>query len=221
MAIYTLGKLHSLRELCRTARTPFMLVLIRHLRYRLQGKNILSGDNVTIHGLNNISTGGLLKIAMNDVNLTDSHDRTFLNVTGRTDFEGDYTIGRGCRLLIGRNAVATFGVGYMNCNTMFVIGNGIAVGDGSVTAWGCQFLDEDFHRLHYAGKPTDRRTDDQKIEIGSHVWIGSNVSVLKGAAIPDGCVVAAGSVVTSKFDAKNALIAGNPARVIRENISWE
>ena len=57
--------------------------------------------------------------------------------------------------------------------------------------------------------------------IGPHVWIGSSVTVLKGAVIPDGCVIAAGSVVCSKFEMKNALIAGNPARVIRENISWE
>ena len=38
--------------------------------------------------------------------------------------------------------------------------------------------------------------------IGSHVWIGSRVSVLKGAIIPDGCIVASNSVVGKVFTEK-------------------
>ena len=61
---------------------------------------------------------------------------------------------------------------------------------------------------------------DNRIVIGSHVWIGSRVSVLKGSVIPDGCVVASSSVVKSIFTEKNALIAGNPAKIVRQNVSW-
>jgi acetyltransferase-like isoleucine patch superfamily enzyme len=45
--------------------------------------------------------------------------------------------------------------------------------------------------------------------------------VLKGAVIPNGCVVAAGSVVTKRFEEENSLIAGTPARVTRTGIEWE
>ena len=94
--------------------------------------------------------------------------------------------------------------------------HGLKVGDGCAISWGCQFLDEDFHDIQYAGKIAK----PHQIEIGDHVWIGSNVTVLKGSKIPDGCVVASGSVVKSKFEIKNALIAGNPAKIIKEGISW-
>jgi serine acetyltransferase len=53
----------------------------------------------------------------------------------------------------------------------------------------------------------------------SQAWIGSNVSVLKGVAVADGCVVASGSVLTRSYPA-GCLIGGNPARVLKENIRW-
>jgi acetyltransferase-like isoleucine patch superfamily enzyme len=95
--------------------------------------------------------------------------------------------------------------------------HGLELGAGCSIAWGCQFLDEDFHALSYLGKSA---SDGNRITVGSRVWIGSNVSVLKGSVIPDGCVVASGSVVRSRFTEKNALIAGNPAKIVRHNVSW-
>ena len=92
------------------------------------------------------------------------------------------------------------------------------MGEDCAISWGCQFLDDDFHELSYEGRA---KVDDPKIRIGSHVWIGSRVSVLKGAVIPDGCIVASNSVVGKVFTEKNCLIAGNPAKVIRHDVSWK
>jgi len=52
------------------------------------------------------------------------------------------------------------------------------------------------------------------INIGSNCWIGSKVTVLDGVSIGDGCVVAAGAVVTKNFPA-GAVLAGVPARMIK------
>ena len=46
------------------------------------------------------------------------------------------------------------------------------------------------------------------------------VSSLKCAIIPNDCVVGTGAVVTKKFDKSNCVIAGVPAKVVKENISW-
>lgn len=49
------------------------------------------------------------------------------------------------------------------------------------------------------------------------MWIGTNAIILKGVAIGDGAIIAAGAVVTKDVPA-HTLVAGVPAKVIKENI---
>lgn len=53
------------------------------------------------------------------------------------------------------------------------------------------------------------------IVIGNDVWIGANVTVVGGVRIGDGVVVAAGAVVTRDVP-PGAVVAGVPARVIKQ-----
>ena len=66
----------------------------------------------------------------------------------------------------------------------------------------------------------DIKIRDNKIMISNNVWIGSHGRVLKESHMPDGYVIASGSVVTKVFIKENILIAGNPAIIIRKDISW-
>ena len=50
----------------------------------------------------------------------------------------------------------------------------------------------------------------KKVIIGNDVWIGSNVTILYGTEIGDGCIIAAGSVVRGKIK-PYSLMSGNPA----------
>ena len=54
----------------------------------------------------------------------------------------------------------------------------------------------------------------KNVSIGSNVWIGADVIILPGVNISDGCVIAAGSVVTKDVP-KYAVVGGNPARIIK------
>ncbi len=56
------------------------------------------------------------------------------------------------------------------------------------------------------------------IIIGDHVWIGANVFIKSGVTIGDHAVIGANSVVTAAV-AANHIVAGNPARTIRERSS--
>ena len=52
--------------------------------------------------------------------------------------------------------------------------------------------------------------------IGNNVWIGDKATILPNVTIGDGAVIAANSVVTKDVPAYS-VVAGNPAKVIKEN----
>lgn len=56
------------------------------------------------------------------------------------------------------------------------------------------------------------------VKIGENCWIGRNVSIMKGVTIGDNSVVAANSVVTKDVPA-NCIVAGNPAKVVKTDIT--
>jgi acetyltransferase-like isoleucine patch superfamily enzyme len=69
--------------------------------------------------------------------------------------------------------------------------------------------------LFFAG-PSYRTTRDTTI--GNDVWVGYGATISGGARVCDGAVVASGSVVFSDVP-PYAIVAGNPARVLRHRFS--
>ena len=66
-----------------------------------------------------------------------------------------------------------------------------------------------------------RRINPSKsIEVGNHVWVGHRVLVNKGAKIPSDSIVGTGAIVTKQFTEDNIVIAGVPAKIIKDNVSW-
>ncbi len=54
------------------------------------------------------------------------------------------------------------------------------------------------------------------VNIGKRCWIGMNSMILPGVVLGEHTIVGAGSVVTKSFPKGNCVIAGNPAKIIRE-----
>lgn len=212
------GKLRLLAQRCRVVRASLPMTLLRHVYYRVRGKNLLVSNRVKIRGLENLFPEAHLSVGMSDYGFMHNKDWTYLNAMGKVVFGGPFGIGKGSRLDVGPEAEVIFGSGYIGPNTDLIIGHGMTVGDDCAISWGCQFIDRDFHEIDYPGRVAVK---DPRIVIGSHVWIGSRVTVLKGTRIPDGCIVAAGSVVGGVFTEENCLLAGSPAKVIRREVSWQ
>lgn len=53
------------------------------------------------------------------------------------------------------------------------------------------------------------------VALGNDVWIGANCTILPGVTLGDNVIVAAGAVVTKDVPS-NSVVAGVPARVIRD-----
>ena len=64
----------------------------------------------------------------------------------------------------------------------------------------------------------DYKKDILVTKIGNDVWIGANVTVLKGVKIGNGAIIGAGSVVTKNIP-DYAIAVGSPAKVIKYRYS--
>lgn len=103
---------------------------------------------------------------------------------------------------------------YIGDRTEIHAGKSVKIGNGVNIAWDCNILDRDYHAFESENEVV------KSVVIEDHVWIGVRSVILKGVTIGEGAVVAAGSVVTRDVP-PGCLVAGNPAKVIRENVSWK
>jgi acetyltransferase-like isoleucine patch superfamily enzyme len=197
----------------------FFSALIRVCWDRLKyGQILILHKGVVVRGKENINTNGLLKIGLMYTGFNYKTDLTYLNIQGKLVVGSNFSIGRGCRIDIGTDGVVSIGSGgYINSNTTLIIMHSLRIGNNCIVSWNCQFLDEDFHSISYANK----KSTNNGIEIGNNIWIGCGVKIYRGSIIADGCVVASDSIVRGEFKQENCLIAGNPARIIKENIHWQ
>ena len=94
----------------------------------------------------------------------------------------------------------------------------ITIGDNVLIGGNCKIIDNDFHPLPASQRINQKVEDIKKrsINIGDGCFIGANSIILKGTTLGKNCVVGAGSVVSGTFP-DNVIIAGNPAKIIKEN----
>lgn len=95
----------------------------------------------------------------------------------------------------------------------------ISIGKRVLIGGNCKIIDNDFHPLAASMRNPQKPEDIKKrpIKIGDDCFIGANSIILKGTTLGNNCVVGAGSVVHGIWP-DNSIIAGNPARLIGENI---
>jgi acetyltransferase-like isoleucine patch superfamily enzyme len=102
---------------------------------------------------------------------------------------------------------------HFNYGCIFVACGQIDIGERCRFGYYTIVLDCDMHRL----EPERRheRPEPAPIKIGDDVWVGSRAIIMPGVTLGNGCVVAAGSIVTKDVPPRT-LVAGVPAKIIRE-----
>lgn len=101
---------------------------------------------------------------------------------------------------------------YFRCTTRIIIGK------DNMYGWNVSFNTSDGHQIYVEEQERDMEGD---IYIGNHVWIASNSIIAKKAQISSECVVAQNSLVLDIFEEEHSLIAGIPAKKVRNKVSWE
>ena len=115
-----------------------------------------------------------------------------------------FTTDFGKNIHLGKNV-------FINSGCKFQDQGGIYIGDNALIGHNVVLA-----TLNHEENPEKRgNLIPAPIKIGNDVWIGSNVTVLSGVTIGDGAIIAAGAVVT-KDVGKNTVVAGVPARYIRD-----
>lgn len=113
----------------------------------------------------------------------------------------------GGKLTIGQGA-CNVGLTIM-CAKEVTIGNGVRIGRNvSIRDWNGPHVIINDSFVNHA-----------PVHIGDHVWLCSGCTIMPGVTIGEGTVIAANSTVTKDVPA-HSLVAGSPAKVIKENIEW-
>jgi len=147
----------------------------------------------------------------------------------------------GAVITIGRDCLIEGVLVAETANSKIIIGNNVYIGGGTLLdcvstieieddvliSYQGIVADSDNHSLRYSVRKMDLadwkdggRHDwgtcvIKPIKIGKGAWLGARVIILKGVSIGEGAIVGAGSVVTKDVPAWT-IVAGNPARIIRD-----
>jgi acetyltransferase-like isoleucine patch superfamily enzyme len=201
----------------------FTSLLFSYLKYKFfYNKFIIVGTHTIINNPRRIalSSGGRLRIGLNNVGLYTKKDTTYINIRsgGSLKINGSVGIGRGSRILVGENALLVIGENTaMHGASTIIAENEVSIGSNCMISWDVQIMDTDYHKIYLNEKISNL---PQSIVIEDNVWIGSKATILKGVRIGKGSVVASNSIVTKNVE-PYTLVAGNPAVVKKKNIGWK
>ena len=113
----------------------------------------------------------------------------------------------GDRVQFGQNCI-------INCDIKF--------GNNILCAHNVAFTGKDDHTYNIAGTPMwdAPRGDSAKTYVGSDIWIGQGAIIMGGVHLGDGCIIAAGAVVTKDVPPCE-IWGGNPARKLKDRFITE
>lgn len=128
---------------------------------------------------------------------------------------GPNVIRAGCNIEIINNGHLIMGQGGINVNLFILCAEKIEIGNG--VRIGRDVSIRDCNGEHVIVSDTYR--NQAPVHIGDHVWICSGVSIMPGVTIGEGAVIAANAVVTKDVP-PYSMVAGVPAKVIKNHVEW-
>lgn len=178
---------------------------------------IAENCSITIKGNNNsIDIGNFVELSNTKIYINGSNNRIHIadhvifGTGGSLWIEDNY-----CLIDIGQRST------FEDANLAVTEdGSRIIIGEDCMFAYDVDVRTGDSHSI--IDKLTKTRINKASdVTIGNHVWVAAHCSILKGVTIGDNSVVAGRSVVTKPFSQTGIIIGGAPAKIIKENITWD
>ena len=144
-----------------------------------------------------------------------AENRGYISISGgKMIFNGTCNFGEGFGIAV-ESGELQFGKNfYANRNLLIECQKKVSFGSDVLLGWNVSIRDTDGHSIN--GKPFK-----EKIMVKNHVWIASDVTVLKGSVISEGSVIACNSTVCGlKMQENKCLVGGTPAKIIKNNVEW-
>lgn len=137
---------------------------------------------------------------------------------GKIIIEDGVTIDNDCRFVAANDAVLQIGKRTsIGCFSVFNCGVDIMIGEDCLIA-GMVHVQSSQHGFARGELIRTQKHSYGEIIIGNDVWIAANATILMGVTLDDGCVVGAKALVCKGYYGKNAVLAGIPAKVIKERV---
>ena len=125
---------------------------------------------------------------------------------------GDISIGDWCYIGEGSRIWSS---GSIHIGDRVLISHNVNIFDSLTHPLSAQQRHAQFKAIMQMGHPRSIDLGEQPVTVSNDVWVGANACVLRGVTLGEGAVVGTGSVVTKDVP-PYTIVAGNPARVIRE-----
>lgn len=181
----------------------------------ISNKKLLFFDTNTFFVLHKSAKIELMEPILFNVNCRKPNGRSSMLImesNSQLNVRGRFLLSYGADITLFEGAILTVGSSYINCDCKIRCHEAITIGNNCVISHDFIVMDSDAHSI-------DGCKYNSPVIIEDNVWIGTRVTILSGVKIGEGAVIAAGSVVNKEVP-PNCLVAGVPAKVIRENVRW-
>lgn len=191
---------------------PILFAYNFHIK-RLSRGGVVIKSEIIERGMISFGTGGSKGILA-------SSGELYVEKGGYIIFHGKATICEGCSIRIDERGVLDIGDNLitLNKNSFIRCSTKITIGEGALIGWNVTINDNDGHYIIEDGI---QKTNKGSITIGNHVWIGSHAFICKNVILPNNSIVGQAAVVTKSFSKENVLIAGLPAKIVKQDVNWE
>lgn len=163
---------------------------------------------------------GLVHLGFQKLPIIDENAETSIEVSpkGKIIIGGTAFMGRGSKLIVPGGRLSLGNHFFMTGFSSVVCSHRIEFGRNTLCSWECLIKDGDGHPVFDA--IGNHCNSDKPIIVGDNVWIGCRCTIWKGTVIPSDCVIGTGSLLAGGKFSPHTVIAGHPAKSVKEIKGW-